>query len=468
MSQPYAAYPRVSRIGARDEDRLRSPDLQLQLIRQKAKTEGLTIVEYPAEIDVSGAKPARAILNQIIAAIQAGDLAGIIVAKLDRLSRLSPRDRVTLFDQIETAGGRVLSASETLDTTTPEGRFARDVFLGVARMQWEQYRDGFDRAKAGAMDAGIKIGPTPFGYERGTDGRIVPHPVWSPVVTEAFRLAAEDGLHAAVQHLAASGASHEHGKRTGRPRRWTTATVRRLLANRVYLGENTYGDDTRRDQHTPLVSRAMFEAAQHEPLGRRRPADHYPFSGLASCASCGGPMVGGRGGPGLRTYRCRASLTSWRGDRCSAGANIVADRLEGFVREWLLTVPQPVRAAEGEAESLDALAAEITAAEHELDDLIADMELRRSLGADRFRALAAQHRATLDERQAAYREAAKRDATGRVTLDRAVVESASLVELGEIARAVLDRVVVKRGRLPLGERVVCVVYDSPVGSVASA
>src|SRR5262245_32367179 len=97
-----AEYARVSRVGAREDERLRSPDFQRELIRSRLGEHKL--VPYPAELDVSGGKPVRAILDSIIAAIEAGELDGIGVAKLDRLARLAPKDRVELIDRIESAG----------------------------------------------------------------------------------------------------------------------------------------------------------------------------------------------------------------------------------------------------------------------------------------------------------------------------------------------------------------------------
>ena len=106
---------------------------------------------------------------------------------------MKPRDRVRLFESVEDAGGVILSASEQLDPSTPEGRFAREVFLGVARMQWEKYRDDFDRAKAAAMERGAAIGPTPFGYARAADGALVEHPEDGRVLRRAFEPAAAPG-----------------------------------------------------------------------------------------------------------------------------------------------------------------------------------------------------------------------------------------------------------------------------------
>ena len=114
-------YPRVSRQGAREDERFRSPEFQVALMRRLAVSDGFELVEYPAEVDVSGAKPRREILDRIIADIESEQLDGLAVAKLDRLARLRPKDRVELIARIEDAGGIIRSASEQLDADDARG-----------------------------------------------------------------------------------------------------------------------------------------------------------------------------------------------------------------------------------------------------------------------------------------------------------------------------------------------------------
>jgi DNA invertase Pin-like site-specific DNA recombinase len=456
-TKPLAAYVRVSRVGERDEDRLRSPDFQREAIARFADAEGFEVEWHPEELDVSGAKARRPILDAILERVRSGELGGVVVAKLDRLSRMPPRDRVALFDDVEGAGGVILSASEQLDPSTPEGRFARDVFLGVARMQWEKYAEGFQRAKAGAMERGALIGPTPFGYRRAADGSLEPHPERAPAVAEAFRRAAREGLNAAVDYLDAQGFVREAGKLQGRPLAWTTSTVRRLLASRVYLGEGRYGDELKTEVPA-LVKRSVWEAAQPEPAKGRRAAETFPLSGVASCGTCGQPLVGSRGGnDGRRMYRCSAALKTYKGERCPAPANVTAELLEEYVRAQLVAALAAHPGYEGGEDTTGDLAeAEdaLRSAEAELDDLTADLDLRRELGADRFRKMVATARAALDEAEARFREAAVRVEGGRLDAPAAeVLAGASLEELGELLRGALADVIVARGRGPLSDRV---------------
>src|SRR5262249_37889339 len=130
------------------------------------------------ELDVSGGKVERPILDAAIKQVERGEAKGIIVAQLDRLSRLSLADVHKVIERIEAANGRVIAVAENFDASTPEGEWTRDVFLGMGRMQLRRYSAQFAAAKAKAVKEGIW--PTrmpPRGYKvkhrkHGGDGRL--------------------------------------------------------------------------------------------------------------------------------------------------------------------------------------------------------------------------------------------------------------------------------------------------------
>jgi DNA invertase Pin-like site-specific DNA recombinase len=337
-TRPVAGYIRVSRRGDRDDERLRSPDYQHQAIERFANGEGLEVQWFAPEIDVSGSKPQRRILDEIIRQVESGQLGGIVVAKLDRLSRLRPRDRVLLFEAIEDAGGVVLSASEQIDPSTPEGRFARDVFLGVARMQWEKYREGFETAKEGAIASGIAVQNRPaVGYRKRADRRIEPDPKTAPIVREAFeRRARGEGPSALARFLESQRVRTSQGSKT-----WSKQAVYGMVSNPIYKGLLRYGRDDRfvnTASHEPIVSEALWAAAQkpngHHPAPLRSAESTWLLSGLLRCSACRYAMQGTKTSRGKRIYRCTRTHS---GGVCPAPARIDADPIEELAVEefWL-------------------------------------------------------------------------------------------------------------------------------------
>lgn len=337
-----AGYARVSRVGTRDDDRLRSPDFQLELVRELATREGFELVEYPAELDVSGSRPSRAILDRIIASIEAGELDGLAVAKLDRLSRLRPKDRIELVERIEAAGGVIRSASESLDASTPEGVLQREIFFGIARYQLEKYSQGWQLAKEAAMRDGIAIKTSaPFGLRFDARHRLELDPEAAAVVLELFEARAGEppASYAELADIVE--------RRTGwRP---TRRAIGYILKNRVYLGELRYG----RDESTALVNLEpgfeaivpleLFERVQRvnerRSVGRGVAVGRAKslLAGIAKCANCGRSLTSSPS-RGVRRYKCSADNPR----ECSARANINAAALDAYVIERVLEWAGPV------------------------------------------------------------------------------------------------------------------------------
>lgn len=335
QNKPYAAYIRVSRVGDREE-RLRSPEYQRQAIERFAQAEKLEIEWFKPELDVSGSKAKRPILDEILARIRSGELGGIVVAKLDRLSRLRPKERVLLFEEIEDAGAVILSASEQLDPSTPEGRFARDVFLGVARMQWEKYRDGWETAKEHAISKGVPISPRPaVGYRRvqTEEGmKLVPDEN-APFVRRVFQLRAEgEGPSALGDFLSENGVKTSMGSQT-----WSKQAIYNLIKNRVYLGEISFGQDKRyvnANAHEPIIDLPTWMAAQNPDgkISRLRSEDSsWLLTGIARCGNCRYALQGTTTSRGKRIYRCTARHA---GGRCPQPVRVQADQLEAIADDF--------------------------------------------------------------------------------------------------------------------------------------
>ena len=455
---PFAAYLRVSAgaVEREAEDRLRSPVWQLKDINVYGEREEIEIRAYEPELDVTGSKAARPILDQIIRDVQAGRLGGIVVANLDRLSRMKPKDRVLMFEAIEDAGGEVLSAAQSLDISTPEGRFAREVFLGVARMQWEKYAEGFARARRDAILNGAKVGSTPFGYMRIKGSRLAPSPVESPILKEFWRRAiivAEElrscgtttGFPDLVDYLRDAAPTRAHDsnrqrgkkqKKKGDPRNWTHRSVRLILANRVYLGEVRYGAEggaeflAAFDAHTPLVTPGEFLAVQEIALGgtgvkKRQPKASYPLSGVLLCKGCADTMIGSMSGAATsrrRVYRCgrdgsRKDQRLGRRLTCDRKAYINADGLERYLTDWLKEEYPRRRMAlpdDGGQEELAELERELAEAEEAQVTFASDLKARRMMGEKEWYATLGAHSAELERLRAEVLEAAQNAASRMV------------------------------------------------------
>lgn len=100
-------------------------DVQRQAIADYAARHRLTLVDEKRDEGVSGAKglDERPGLAAAVAAVEAGTAAGLIVAKMDRLSR-SLVDTATLINRAEAAGWSLIFVDVDLNMSTPAGKFA--------------------------------------------------------------------------------------------------------------------------------------------------------------------------------------------------------------------------------------------------------------------------------------------------------------------------------------------------------
>ena len=407
---------------------------------------GVEIVEWHEDIDKSGGVLRRPGLDAMMGRVREGETDGIAIARLDRLSRAGVADALKLVQEIHDCGGSIAAIDLGIDPTTAFGEFGMTLMLALARMNRRNYVEMWEVSKANAIDRGAKISPTPYGYLRQPNGQLAPHPDGRHV-QRAFELAASRGLEAAVAYLAAI-----HGDR-----KWTPGAVRRVLANRAYLGESRYGTRVNPTAHPPLVTRAVWEAAQTTPSRRRRP-EAFPLTGLARCGTCGSRMVGGRSGTNrtagdrgsVRTYRCSATLTQYQGVRCGRGAHILAERLETHVLAKGRMLLDAFAADVGGPDDQDLVLAEraVVEAEAELDAFAGDLALRRALGGRYHEHLAARVEA-VDAAQAAYRELAQRSQAREMIFGAEI----DLVGVAELLRSIGVSIVVEPGRAALGDRV---------------
>jgi DNA invertase Pin-like site-specific DNA recombinase len=316
----YGAYHRVSDANGRDpeaETTMTDKDAFEQMDAW-AKLRGVTIVERYLDWDQKGSTMERPELDRMLADLDAGVIDGIVVVQVDRLSRAEVGDALTVIKRIagddEQHPRPLVLLDLGIDPSTEFGEFGLTILLGLARMQWRRYKRQWSTAQTRAVKRGVWIGPAPVGYRKTGHGALEFDPATWKTVRAAFKIAAGDGMHAAMAYL----------ERELPGNRWRKSDARRLLSNRAYLGEHHAGGAG----HDPITNIADFEAAQTAPQARRGNGD-YLLSGVATCKACGGPLVGAMqtvDGRSYRRYRCS--------DTCKGGVgSISADRLEGFVRE---------------------------------------------------------------------------------------------------------------------------------------
>lgn len=448
----WIGYTRVSRVGDR-EDTLISPELQAERIRQYAEGRGIAVDILPPELDVSGGETERPILSQALQAIDEGRSAGIVVAQLDRLSRMDLADALKTIDRVESAGGQVIAVAENFDAGTPEGRMGRNVFLAMGQMQLDRYKLQFRAAKAQAVARGIwPMSKVPLGYRKGPDRRLVPGPGRDRVV-RGFEARASGApwskVARAIGGVGMSGAA-------------------KIARNRVYLGELRVGDLVNPEAHEPLISRDLWEAAQiAHPRPSRGKHDPALLRGVVHCAACGFKMTPSssvKGGYVERIYRCTAHNKA--GSNCSAPAIISQRKLDAYVEALALAeIDRLAVSAQERTQAVELAGERLATAEAELAAYQRVVSVSE-LGEDTFLAGMQSRMSAVNDAREALSQA--RLAVGPLPLDgslRDMWDDMSPEERGHVLRGALSAVFVSKGRGACEGRVRVFAAGSPAPSL---
>ncbi len=157
------AYLRVST--AEQADSGLGLEAQRRAVEQYASLYGLTIADVIVDDGYSAKDLERPGMRRVQELLDRGKVSGVIVAKLDRLTR-SVRDVGELVERYFAEGrARLVSVGEQVDTTSASGRLVLNVLASVG--QWEREAIG-ERTKAALKskrERGERAGALPFGFE---------------------------------------------------------------------------------------------------------------------------------------------------------------------------------------------------------------------------------------------------------------------------------------------------------------
>ena len=127
----------------------------------------------------------RPALQRALAALDAGEADGLLVAHLDRLTR-SLRDLLAVLDRLGIGGAKaprggrrkarrapaaLLSVAESLDTSTPSGRMHLHLLGAAAQWQRESISERTREVAASRRAQGFRVGSVPYGFQLAADGK---------------------------------------------------------------------------------------------------------------------------------------------------------------------------------------------------------------------------------------------------------------------------------------------------------
>lgn len=462
-------YIRVSRRAGRAGETFISPEVQRKKIADWAALHDVEIVCWWEEIDQSGAKLSRPMFQEALARCDRGETGGIVVAKLDRFAR-SAVDALDSIRRLNEAGARLVSVEDNFDGSTPMGRFAIGILTLIAELELERIRENWASAVASAVERGVHISArTPTGYRRAKGKRLVVDEPAASAVQEVFRRrAVGESWTSLASYLEEQGVRSASGQPC-----WSKTGVAGLVKNPVYLGQARSGSVVNERAHEPIVTRAEFDAAQSatKSLLQARTgslAEQAMLGGLARCAGCGHTLkitgsTDRKRGIRYPIYYCSGRFAT---GPCTSRACARASLLDAHVEEQVLraltadggVLAQAVTASQ----TIEAAAAAVTEAEHELELFVNNPRLLTVLGESRFVEGVETRQAALDETRNALARLRQQHSLAAELADGDLLRAWPTLAIREKRRlmyGLLDRVTVQRatsrGRHagPIGDRV---------------
>jgi DNA invertase Pin-like site-specific DNA recombinase len=467
MSLRLDAYIRVSDTGGRstDDASLQGPPQQRAAIERWAAGTGVEIAEWHEDLDQSGTKLSRPSFDAMMERIRTGQTGGVVVARIDRLSRASVIDALRTVEQIHEWGGKVNAADLGTDPGGYMGEMLMTLMLALARMEIRRIEDNWDQSQAAAVARGVHIGNAPFGYRKipkgeADTGCLVVDRGEANIVVGLFERKVGGATWLELARWLDSAVPKAGG------RKWGRNTVRGMIECRTYLGEISHGKHVNPTGTDPIVTPALWRRAQVAP-GRRTPRGGYLLTGLVRCAGCGRRMRATSGGTKkVSTYSCQTAECKLR------YTTVTVDRLDAEVVDQFFAALGELRA---EAVDDDA----IEEAEAEVRRLTEEVETRAMVAPAHPSAVAA-HGTALKQAEGALIEAedhlahlvAARTAVGPDVLvlaeawpDMPIADRRQLLEAA-IAAVLVARASVRNIHAPVAERIrVVFKSDAPDGLV---
>ena len=431
---------------------------QLADCRAYAKRKKQTVIAEYVDNSKSAMNGNRPEFERLLADVEAGGIDTIIVWAADRFYR-----RVTELERIIDALGDVpveALHSGAIDLSSPQGRMVARILGSVAQAEVEQKGLRQQRANQQRAEAGIsRSARRPFGWKKAGEG-FEPDPVEGPAVADGYRL-----LLAGVSLSQIAREWNAQGLTGSRGGAWTQARVSAVLRAPRHGGLVHYQGKVQPVENAEgsLVTEDVWKAAQsvlNDPRrnpnanGGGRPAGAV-LTGLAECYRCGSTVRpasnsvdAGKSRAAYRylTYACNDNHVSWRREELDA-----------------LVVPEILAQLEANLEVLRAAELERQAAAADTKGPRAEVDRLRRQQADLATMLAD---GTLDA--AAYRDAVTAITAALEVAEKQIARSApspmqsmfdspltvaetweslSVKQRNDIAKALIDRVIVHPARV---------------------
>jgi site-specific DNA recombinase len=225
-------YVRVSTQGQADSGL--SIEAQRTKLAAYATAMDLELIEIIEDAGVSAKSLDRPGMKKLLGMLDAGEIAGVLTAKLDRVTR-RVADLGFLVERYFASGNfALLSVSDSIDTRTASGRLVLNVLVSVAQWEREACAERTREALAQLRASGVPVGPAPFGSVHAADEDAHGRRIIREVTAEGETIGRIQGLRDEGRSLREiCSALTSAGAPTKRGGRWSPKVVRSILKRKA-------------------------------------------------------------------------------------------------------------------------------------------------------------------------------------------------------------------------------------------
>lgn len=294
-----AIYERVSTLHQSEEGY--SIGEQEERLKLFAQAHRWVVTKVYSDPGYSGGKLDRPGIQMLIKDAKLHSFDAVLIYKLDRLSR-SQKDTLYLIEDVFNPNGvGLISLMENFDTTTSFGKAMIGILSVFAQLERGQITERMTMGRVGRAKAGYYAGGSkpPIGYtyskvDGGEKKTLQVDDYEAMQVREVFRLfLKEDYSFSRILR-------YMHERYTTRYGDWSNvSTVSRMLRDRTYIGEISFGGQYYPGIHTPIIDKETFDAVQVKydrylqttaGTSSQNYKGNHLLTGLIWCGECGGRM----------------------------------------------------------------------------------------------------------------------------------------------------------------------------------
>lgn len=307
-----AIYLRKSREDRNELSETREETLarHKRILLDYCKRNNLIVKDIFEEVVTGENLEGRPEAQKLLENVSAGMYEGVVVIELERLSRGNQIDQVEITKTFKTSKTKIYTLNKIYDLSS-EDNFDEDFFefgLFMSRREYKTICRRLLRGRLQAQKEGYYIGSTlPYGFdkEKGEKGFVLIPNEEADYVRGIFNMFVYNNSSTAeiINFLNTNGIKPKYNTE------WTYQAIRRILSNRVYIGDIRVGARKGevtyyKGKHNPIVDVDVFYKAQEKlkikSVKNKKSCDIVnPLSSLVKCSVCGSTMQ-----KAMRKFRC--------------------------------------------------------------------------------------------------------------------------------------------------------------------